>query len=235
VPLEPAAAQVGVRATGLRRLSAPGTLPASPGRPSGPWLLHASALPLLAGQTAVRASPGGRRPAGRRRPGGASAGGDGESQAAGRRAVLAAVPLARLQKPIGRWWAADAKRPRGRRARGHPELGAALPSAKGNLRPRLRRLAPQGWSLMTRPPGGKTASVSLTVAGRQQALKRAGSDEEGGTIQKNHGLCTDHLQRSDATLSAGGKRARSKSTRTTILSLGATERRVGGYTGPVAA
>ena len=114
-------------------------------------------------------------------------------------------------------------------------LIAALPRAKGNSSHSLRRLEIQGLIVMTRTPGGKTESVSLTAAGRQKALKRAGSYEEGETIQKNNGLCTDKPPRSYATIRAEGKRVRSKSTRTPIISLGETESRVGCYTGPVSA
>ena len=64
--LEQAAVPWGVSATVLRRLRAQGTLPASPVVPSAPWILHARARQLPAGQTAVRAVQGGRLPAGRR-------------------------------------------------------------------------------------------------------------------------------------------------------------------------
>jgi hypothetical protein len=87
---------------------------------------------------------------------------------------MAAVRLSRLQRRMLRWLAADAPRTRGMSTRSHPELVAALPSAKGHLRPSLRRLETQGLRVMTRTPGGNTARVSWTAAGRQQALKRAG-------------------------------------------------------------
>jgi DNA-binding MarR family transcriptional regulator len=74
------------------------------------------------------------------------------------RTVMAAVRLSRLQKHILRWLAADDKRTRGMIARSHPELAAALPSAKGNISHRLRRLETQGVIVMTRTPGGKTES-----------------------------------------------------------------------------
>jgi hypothetical protein len=64
--LEQAAVQLGVSATVIRRLSAQGTLPASQGVPSAPWISHASDLQLLAVQTAVRTVQGGRRHAGLR-------------------------------------------------------------------------------------------------------------------------------------------------------------------------
>jgi hypothetical protein len=89
---------------------------------------------------------------------------------------MAAVRLARLQKHMVRWLAAAEKRTRGMSARRHPELGAARPSAKGTLSHRLRRVETQGLLMMTRTPGGKTESVSLTAAGRQKALQLAGSD-----------------------------------------------------------
>jgi hypothetical protein len=41
-----------------------------------------------------------------------------------------------------------------------------VPSAKGNMSHRLRRLETQGVLAMTRTPGGKTASMYLTAAGR---------------------------------------------------------------------
>ena len=43
---------------------------------------------------------------------------------------MAAVRLSRLQKRILRWLAADEQRTRGMITSSHPELAAALPSAK---------------------------------------------------------------------------------------------------------
>ena len=91
-------------------------------------------------------------PADRRRPAGVSACGDVQSHAAVRKAVMAAVRLSRRQKQIVRWWAADAKRTRGMSTRSHPELVAALPSAKGHVSHRLRRLATQGRDPDDSPP-----------------------------------------------------------------------------------
>jgi DNA-binding MarR family transcriptional regulator len=90
---------------------------------------------------------------------------------------MAAVRLSRLQARMLRWLAADEQRTRGMSTSSHPELGAALPSAKGNIRHRLRRLETQGLIVMSRTPGGKTESVSLTATGRQKASQLAGSDE----------------------------------------------------------
>ena len=90
---------------------------------------------------------------------------------------MAAVRLSRLQKRILGWLAADEQRTRGMISSSPPALVAALPSAKGNIRHSLRRLERQGLIGMGRTPGGKTESVSLTAAGRQQALQLAGSDE----------------------------------------------------------
>ena len=84
---------------------------------------------------------------------------------------MAAVRLSRLQTRILRWLAADEQRTRGMITSSHPELVAALPSAKGNISHSLRRLETQGLIVMTRTPGGKTESVYLTAAGRQKALK----------------------------------------------------------------
>ena len=102
----------------------------------------------------------------------------------GRATGRAAVRLARLQTRMLRWVAADAQRTRGRRTRSHPERVAALPSAQGTLRHRLRRVEPQGLSRMIRTPGGNTARVSLTAAGRQTARKLAGRDEAGRTREQ---------------------------------------------------
>ena len=88
---------------------------------------------------------------------------------------MAAVRLSRLQTRILRWLAADERRTRGMITRSHPELVAALPSAQGNISHSLRRLETQGLIVMPRTPGGNTASVSLTAAGRQKALKLTGS------------------------------------------------------------
>src|SRR5262249_21905954 len=117
-----------------------------------------------------------------------SAGGDTQPQARGRRAVRAAVRLSRLPTRMRRWWAADAPRPRGRITRRHPERVAALPSAQGTSRHSLRRLATPGWPLLHGRPGGKTARVSLTAAGRQKALTLAGSDASGESRESNNRL-----------------------------------------------
>lgn len=90
---------------------------------------------------------------------------------------MAATRLSRLQKRILRWLAADDKRTRGMIASSHPELAAALPSAKGNISHSLRCLEIQGLIVMTRTSGGKTESLHLTAAGRQKAITLAGSYE----------------------------------------------------------
>lgn len=51
---------------------------------------------------------------------------------------MAATRLSHLQKRIVQWLAADEKRTRWMIARSHPELVAALSSAKGNMRHSLR-------------------------------------------------------------------------------------------------
>ena len=88
---------------------------------------------------------------------------------------MAAVRLSRLQARILRWLAADEPRTRGMITSSHPELVAALPSAKSNISHSLRRLETQGLIVMLRTPGGKIESVYLTAAGRQKALKLTGS------------------------------------------------------------
>ena len=90
---------------------------------------------------------------------------------------MATVRLSQLQRRILRWLAADEKRTRGMITSSHPELVAAVPSAKGNISHSLRRLETQGLLTMTRTPGGKTESLYLTTAGRQKALELLGSYE----------------------------------------------------------
>ena len=90
---------------------------------------------------------------------------------------MAATRLSRLQKRILRWLAADNKRTRGMIASSHPELAAALPSAKGNISHSLRCLEIQGLIVMTRTSGGKTESLHLTAVGRQKAMTLSGSYE----------------------------------------------------------
>src|SRR5262249_8838846 len=111
------------------------------------------------------------RHAGRSRAGCRSAWGDTPPHAAVRRAVMAGVRLSRLQRRILRWLVADEQRTRGMISSSHPELVAALPSAKGNISHSLRRLETQGLVVMIRTPGGKTESVYLTPTGRQKALQ----------------------------------------------------------------
>ena len=59
-------------------------------------------------------------------------------------------------------------------ARSHPERGAALPSAQGDLSHSLRGLETPALIVMTRTPGGQTARVSLTAAGRPRACHITG-------------------------------------------------------------
>ena len=65
LPCEHAAVQVGCSATGSRRLSAPGTLPARQVVPAAPWIIHAWALHRRAVQVEGQAVPQGRRQPGR--------------------------------------------------------------------------------------------------------------------------------------------------------------------------
>ena len=88
---------------------------------------------------------------------------------------MAPVRLSPLQKRILRWLAADAKRTHGVVSRSHPELVAALPSAKGNISHSLRLLETQGLIVMGRTSGGKAAYLYLTAAGRQKIARLEGS------------------------------------------------------------
>jgi DNA-binding MarR family transcriptional regulator len=90
---------------------------------------------------------------------------------------MATVRLSQLQRRILRWLAADEQRTRGMITSSHPELVAAVPSAKGNISHSLRRLETQGLIARLRTPGGKTESLYLTAAGRQKARKLVGSYE----------------------------------------------------------
>jgi hypothetical protein len=138
------------------------------------------------GASSARPTPWSSLPAGRSRSSRTRARGAAQPQAGGRSAVRAAVRLSRLPTRMLRWWAADERRTRGMSTRSPPELVAARLSAKGNIRHRLRRLETQGVIVMTRTPGGNTARVSLTAAGRPKALKLTGSDAEGEAIQSNN-------------------------------------------------
>ena len=94
---------------------------------------------------------------------------------------MAAVRLSRLQKRILRWLAADEQRTRGMITSSHPELAAALPSAKGNLSHSLRRLETQGLIVMTRarlhgrsvgiPPAMKLISAGAAVVAIVQTAR----------------------------------------------------------------
>jgi len=72
---------------------------------------------------------------------------------------MATGRLSRLQRQILRWLAAEEQRPRGMITSSHPALVAALPSAKGHISHRLRRLERQGLIVLMRTPGGQTDSV----------------------------------------------------------------------------
>ena len=187
--LEQAAAQLGVSATVIRRLIAQGTLPASQVVPSAPWIIYASDLKLLAVETAVLAVQVGRPPAS-----------DLASQPcrpgfpAGRRRIR----RERLRIRVAPSWGqerSDGCRPSlttpeayfamvGGRCKADPwqdhkespELAAALPSAKGNISHSLRRLEP-GLDRDDPHARGENRKRHLTAAGRQKALKLAGSYE----------------------------------------------------------
>jgi DNA-binding MarR family transcriptional regulator len=90
---------------------------------------------------------------------------------------MTAVRLSRLHKRMLRWLAADAQRTRGMITSSHPDLVAALPSAKGNISQSLRRLERQGFIVRICTSGGKTESVYLTAAGRQKVRQLIGSYE----------------------------------------------------------
>jgi hypothetical protein len=68
---------------------------------------------------------------------------------------MATVRFSQLQRRILRWLAAEEQRTRGMMTSSHPELVAAVPSAKGNISHSLRRLETQGLIAMIRTPGGK--------------------------------------------------------------------------------
>jgi DNA-binding MarR family transcriptional regulator len=90
---------------------------------------------------------------------------------------MATARLSQLQKRILRWLVVDEKRTGGLWSSYHPELVAAIPSAKGNISHSLRRLEAQGLLVLVRTPGGQTESLYLTSEGRQKASVFAGSYE----------------------------------------------------------
>jgi DNA-binding MarR family transcriptional regulator len=90
---------------------------------------------------------------------------------------MTAQRLSHLQHQILAWLLRDEQRTRGMISSSHPELGCALPAAKGNISHSLRRLETRGWIVIGRTPGGKAESLYLTREGRQQALKLSGSYE----------------------------------------------------------
>ena len=92
--LEQAAGQLGGSATGIRRLIAQGTLPASQVVPSAPWIIAASDLARLAVQTEVQAVQESRRHPGRP-PGPPALPGQGSPQAGAEQASLLSAELCR--------------------------------------------------------------------------------------------------------------------------------------------
>ena len=158
-----------------KRLIQDGTLPARQVVPLAPWMSQRTDLELPAVQTAGQAVRAGRRRS-HRLPEptaglllGTDVGGDRGAPASptdpprldgpsGRR-VMASRRLAQLQKRRRRWLAAEEQRTRGLIRSRHPERVAALPRAKGHMSHRLRRWETPGWLVMTRTPGGQTASV----------------------------------------------------------------------------
>ena len=128
--------------------------------------------------------------------------------------VMAAVRLSRLQKRILRWLAADAKRTRGMITRSHPELVAALPSAKGNISHSLRRLETPGldrddpharWENRKRLSDRRRSSEGPHTCGKVciRRNKRAKQQVVHSTPLGSH-----------ETTRAGGKHASCKATRT---------------------
>jgi hypothetical protein len=95
------------------------------------------------------------------------------------RSAMAAQRLSRRQKPILQWLAADQQRTRGRITSSHQDLVRALPGDKGNLRHSLRPRAARGLIVLGRSPGGKAASLWLTLEGQKWASQLAGSCDEG--------------------------------------------------------
>ena len=95
---------------------------------------------------------------------------------------MAAVRLSRLQKRIVRWLAADAKRTRGMITSSHPELVAALPSAKGNMQSQSPSLGDTGFD-RDDPHARWENRKRLSDSSRSsEGPQLAGSDEEGETI-----------------------------------------------------
>jgi DNA-binding MarR family transcriptional regulator len=88
---------------------------------------------------------------------------------------MAARRLSRRQKRILQWLAMDHQRPRGMITSSHQDLVRALPGDQGNIRHSLRTLEARGLMVSGRSPGGKAASVWLTLEGQKWASQLAGS------------------------------------------------------------
>ena len=165
-PRHQAAQPCGGRATVSKRLRPHGTVPARPGGAQAPWIIHRTALARVAVQAAVPRVRTGHRPrsrlSDRRESPGQAALDAGDPPAfsapaethrallVARSARMAAVRLSRLQKRLLPGLAAEAQRTRWMSTRSHPELGAALPRAKGTIRHSLPRLERQGLIVMLR-------------------------------------------------------------------------------------
>lgn len=73
---------------------------------------------------------------------------------------MALPRLARLQKRILGWLAAEAQRTKGMIPSSHEDLVRALPGDKGNISRSLQTLGAQGWSVSGRSPGGKVQHLT---------------------------------------------------------------------------
>ena len=90
---------------------------------------------------------------------------------------MTARRLSHLQQQILAWLLRDEQRTHGVISSSHPELVGTLASAKGNISHSLHLLETRGWIIIGRTRGGKAESLYLTLEGRQQAIKLAGSYE----------------------------------------------------------
>ena len=92
---------------------------------------------------------------------------------------MAARRLARQQKHILQWLAADHRRTRGMITSRHQDLVRALPGDKGNPGHSLQTLAARGLIVVSCSPGGKAEALWLTPEGQNWASQLTGSCDSG--------------------------------------------------------
>ena len=116
---------------------------------------------------------------------------------------MASIRLSQLQQQILRCLVADHQRTRGLIASSHQALVRALHKDQGNLSHSLPTLAPHGWLVMGRSPGGHAESVILTAAGHQRAAQLPGSCDEETSASVTRGCRSPYQTPSSFNCDAG--------------------------------